>query len=82
MTVLLAYLRDGHVYADHDAWEHGLDHAPFDIVCEDPPFARTRIAGVDYVSTWFWALDAKRSTARCRWCPQASSTGNDPDTSP
>jgi hypothetical protein len=60
MTMLLAYLRDGHVYADQDAWEHGLDHAPFEIVCEDPPYARTRIAGVDYVSTWFWGLDAKR----------------------
>ncbi|MFZ3481820.1 hypothetical protein [Sphingomonas sp. 3-13AW] len=60
MTVLLAYLRDGHVYADHEAWEHGLDHAPYEIVCEDPPYARTRIAGVNYVSEWLWGLDAKR----------------------
>lgn len=60
MTILLVYLRDGHVYADHEAWEHGLDHAPFEIVCEDPPYARTRIGGEDYVSDWFWSLDAKR----------------------
>ncbi len=75
MTVLLAYLRDGHVYADHEAWEHGQDHAPYEIVCDDPPYARTKIAGVEYVSEWFWTFEAKRQFGAVKLIPRSEMPG-------
>lgn len=57
--ILIAYLRDGRVYADKEAWEHGLDHASYRVLLTEPPVIETRIAGVDYTSMWCWDIDAK-----------------------
>lgn len=57
---IVAYLRDGGVYADQEAYERGLRHADYRIVYDDPPFISARIKGREYVSLWCWPDDAKR----------------------
>lgn len=57
---IVAYLRDGRIYADEEAYHEDLDHGPYTVVCQDPPYITATLNGTEYTSLWCWPLDAKK----------------------